>query len=95
MSAHVRLGIFDDALGVRMSEAINRLILVADHRYCRITADCVDERLIRAIQILVFVDQDVLVNRDIGMPRIPRDEVISEGNSLADLHRAMEAQPYN
>ena len=74
----VRRRVFVDALRVGVPEAVDRLVFIADHRHRGISADRVDQRLIGLVEILILVHQNVLIDRNVGMPRILQNEIQRE-----------------
>lgn len=81
-----------DALRVRPLEAVNRLIIVADHGEIAVFAEEVDQLLLRAAQILVLVDQDVVVRMKLRRLRIVLEVVEGDRHQLADQHRLVPSE---
>jgi hypothetical protein len=49
------------ALGMRVLEAVERLVVIANNAERSLCAQKVDDRLFCLVQILILVDQDVLI----------------------------------
>jgi hypothetical protein len=54
---------------------------------------CVDKCLVRTIQVLVFIDEDVIKARYVRVSRVLYNEVKREWDDLTNEHRFMENKP--
>jgi hypothetical protein len=59
-----------DTFGVSVSEAVDRLIGIADDGGIPLLAEKVDEYLLCPVQILILIDEDVIESSALRKPRI-------------------------
>src|ERR1035437_10390787 len=71
----MRLRILRDSFWMSISETINGLIFVSDNRYGTSLRQCIDQFLIRAIEVLVLIYEYVVKLRNVRMGRVLRDEI--------------------
>ncbi len=78
------LRIFNDAFRMGVPETVDRLIFVTNDRNCTRARNRVDEFLIGAIEILVFIDEDVVKAGNVWMGRILRNKIEGKWNDFAN-----------
>ena len=81
------------AFGVGMPEAVNGLVVVPDHKHRRCRCERVHELLIRLIQILELVHEDVLQVGEDRQSWIRAGKRKCQGHKLSDEHRLVKSKP--
>jgi len=79
-----------DTIRVGVLERVYGLILITYHGDGGIPCELIEQYLLRAIQILVLVDNHVIERWAIGRCRVIADEAKSLRNKLANKHRVVE-----
>ena len=74
-------------------EAVKRLIIVANNAKLRSASQKIENGLLRAVQILVFVNQNMVIKAPLRRCRVVTKILVELGYDFTDQHAAMKPEP--